>query len=324
MIRSIRPIRSIQGNTTSTTDIRGSTLLAHARSAIAHRLGVPSVPMPQASFLADPGATFVTLKVEGELRGCVGSLQPRRPLGEDVRANAQAAAFDDPRFPPLDRAEYDALEVEVSVLSASAPIVVASERELHAQLRPGIDGVTLQWGGRRATFLPQVWESLPDPRDFLGHLKRKAGLPLDFWSTNSRSRATQSRSSPKLSSPKDKRHDAHDYAPRVGNAIRTNITRRAGGTGSTTAASSATCARVTAGCTTASAVCALCASAKARRWSSRPMAAPRDSASIRSRRSRSTTSIRARPCFPSAPPAATWPASSARTGTSPSPPKWTG
>jgi AmmeMemoRadiSam system protein B/AmmeMemoRadiSam system protein A len=168
--------------TANTADTRSSTLLAHARSAIAHRLGVPSVPTPQASFLADPGATFVTLKVNGELRGCVGSLQPRRPLGEDVRANAQAAAFDDPRFPPLDRAEYDALEVEVSVLSDSAPIVVASERELHAQLRPGIDGVTLQWGSRRATFLPQVWESLPDPREFLGHLKRKAGLPLDFWS----------------------------------------------------------------------------------------------------------------------------------------------
>lgn len=170
------------GKTPRAADTRGSTLLAHARSAIAHRLGVPSLPMPEASFLADPGATFVTLKVEGELRGCVGSLDPRRPLGEDVRANAQAAAFDDPRFPPLDCADYDALEVEVSVLSESAPIVVASERELHAQLRPGIDGVTLQWGGRRATFLPQVWESLPDPREFLGHLKRKAGLPLDFWS----------------------------------------------------------------------------------------------------------------------------------------------
>ena len=168
--------------TGKTSDTRGSTLLAHARSAIAQRLGIPTAPMLQAPFLADPGATFVTLKVDGELRGCVGSLQPRRPLGEDVRANAQAAAFDDPRFPPLARAEFDALEVEVSVLSASAPIVVASERELHAQLRPGIDGVTLQWGGRRATFLPQVWESLPDPREFLSHLKRKAGLPLDFWS----------------------------------------------------------------------------------------------------------------------------------------------
>jgi AmmeMemoRadiSam system protein A len=166
----------------NTAESRGSTLLAHARSAIAHRLGVTSVPKPHAPFLDDPGATFVTIRVEGELRGCVGSLQPRRPLGEDVRANAQAAAFDDPRFPPLARAEYDALEVEVSVLSHSAPISVASERELHAQLRPGIDGVTLQCGGRRATFLPQVWESLPDPRDFLGHLKRKAGLPVDFWS----------------------------------------------------------------------------------------------------------------------------------------------
>jgi AmmeMemoRadiSam system protein A len=138
--------------------------------------------MLQAPFLADPGATFVTLKVDGELRGCVGSLQPRRPLGEDVRANAQAAAFDDPRFPPLARTEFDALEVEVSVLSASAPIVVTSERELHAQLRPGIDGVTLQWGCGRATFLPQVWDILPDPREFLSHLKCKAGLPLDFWS----------------------------------------------------------------------------------------------------------------------------------------------
>lgn len=163
-------------------EARGPTLLAHARSAIAQRLGLPSVPVQQAPFLSDPGATFVTLKVEGELRGCVGSLQPRRPLGEDVRANAEAAAFDDPRFPPLNRDEFDALEVEVSLLSASAPISVASEGELHSQLRPGIDGVTLQWGARRATFLPQVWESLPDPREFLGHLKRKAGLPLDFWS----------------------------------------------------------------------------------------------------------------------------------------------
>jgi AmmeMemoRadiSam system protein A len=120
--------------------------------------------------------------LEGELRGCVGTLQPRRRLGEDVRANALAAAFDDPRFPPLARIEYDALEVEVSVLSAPTPIVVDGERELHAQLRPGLDGVTLQWGVHRATFLPQVWEHLPDPREFLAHLKRKAGLPLDFWS----------------------------------------------------------------------------------------------------------------------------------------------
>jgi hypothetical protein len=165
-------------------DVRGPTLLAHARHAIASRLGRMATAAPHASFLDHPGATFVTLKVEGELRGCVGTLQPRRRLGEDVRANAQAAAFDDPRFPPLAPVEYDALEVEVSVLSASTPIVVASERELHAQLRPGLDGVTLQWGVHRATFLPQVWEHLPDPREFLAHLKRKAGLPHDFWSSD--------------------------------------------------------------------------------------------------------------------------------------------
>jgi len=103
--------------------------------------------------------------------------------GEKAR-RALAAAFDDPRFPPLARDEYDSLEVEISLLSASTPIVVASERELHTQLRPGIDGVTLEWGHCRSTFLPQVWESLSDPREFIAHLKRKAGLPLDFWSTD--------------------------------------------------------------------------------------------------------------------------------------------
>ncbi|HQR69796.1 MAG TPA: AmmeMemoRadiSam system protein B [Burkholderiaceae bacterium] len=160
----------------------GPTLLAHARAAIARRLGLTAPEAPHAPFLDEAGATFVTLKAERQLRGCVGTLDARRSLGEDVRANAQAAAFDDPRFPPLARVEYDALEVEVSVLSASTPIVVASERELHARLRPGVDGVTLQWRGRRGTFLPQVWESLPDPQEFIAQLKLKAGLPLDFWS----------------------------------------------------------------------------------------------------------------------------------------------
>jgi AmmeMemoRadiSam system protein B/AmmeMemoRadiSam system protein A len=175
-----RPLADRSGQERSVA--RGPTLLAHARAAIARRLGVPSATAPHAPFLDEPGATFVTLKTERQLRGCVGSLAARRPLGDDVRANAQAAAFDDPRFPPLARVEYDALEVEVSVLSASTPLVVASEQELHAQLRPGIDGVTLQWRGRRGTFLPQVWESLSDPREFITQLKYKAGLPLDFWS----------------------------------------------------------------------------------------------------------------------------------------------
>ncbi len=176
--------------TTSTQDAstageaRGPTLLAHARAAIARRLGLAAIAAPQASFLDAPGATFVTLKIERELRGCIGSLAPHRPLGEDVRANAQAAAFDDPRFPPLAIGEFASLEVEVSVLSPSTSILVRSEAELHAQLRPGVDGVTLQWGHRRGTFLPQVWESLPTPREFIAHLKRKAGLPLDFWSSD--------------------------------------------------------------------------------------------------------------------------------------------
>jgi AmmeMemoRadiSam system protein B/AmmeMemoRadiSam system protein A len=161
---------------------RGSALLAHARAAIAQRLGIDRAAPPLAPFLDEPGATFVTLKTDRNLRGCVGSLHPHRSIGDDVRANAQAAAFDDPRFPPLARAEYDALEVEVSLLSTSTPIVVACERELHARLRPGVDGVTLQWGSRCATFLPQVWASLPEVRAFLAHLKHKAGLPLDFWS----------------------------------------------------------------------------------------------------------------------------------------------
>jgi MEMO1 family protein len=174
--------RTSPGDAVAVADARGPTLLAHARLAIADQLGLATAAPPQAPFLDEPGATFVTLKLEGELRGCVGTLQPRRRLGEDVRANALAAAFDDPRFPPLARIEYDALEVEVSVLSAPTPIVVDGERELHAQLRPGLDGVTLQWGVHRATFLPQVWEHLPDPREFLAHLKRKAGLPHDFWS----------------------------------------------------------------------------------------------------------------------------------------------
>jgi len=162
-------------------DARGPVLLAQARAAIARRLGIAVQPAPHAVFLEEPGASFVTLKIARELRGCIGSLQAHRPLGEDVRANAQAAAFEDPRFPPLALREYDALDVEVSVLSAATPLVVASERELHAQLRPGIDGVTLQWRHRRGTFLPQVWESLPTPREFVAHLKRKAGLPIDFW-----------------------------------------------------------------------------------------------------------------------------------------------
>jgi MEMO1 family protein len=162
-------------------DSRGAMLLAQARMAIARRLKLPSATAPHAPFLDAPGASFVTLKIARELRGCIGSLHAHRPLGEDVRANAQAAAFDDPRFAPLAVHEYESLQIEVSLLSASAPLAARSETELYALLRPGIDGVTLQWGQRRGTFLPQVWETLPTPHEFIAQLKRKAGLPIEFW-----------------------------------------------------------------------------------------------------------------------------------------------
>jgi len=161
---------------------RGAALLAHARAAIAEALDLMALPAPERPFLRRPGASFVTLRQCGELRGCIGSLQARRPLRDDVRANAVAAALDDPRFAPLATAEYAAVDIEVSVLSAASPLPVANEAELHARLRAGIDGLILDLHGRRSTFLPQVWASLPQPREFVAELKRKAGLPRGFWS----------------------------------------------------------------------------------------------------------------------------------------------
>jgi AmmeMemoRadiSam system protein B/AmmeMemoRadiSam system protein A len=161
---------------------RGRVLLAHARSAIAESLQLAAQPAPEHPFLQQPGATFVTLRKAGSLRGCIGSLAPRRPLRDDVRANARAAAFDDPRFAPLAATEYEQVDVEVSLLSAATPLPAASESDLLARLRPGIDGLVLALGSRRSTFLPQVWQALPSPRDFVAELKRKAGLPRDYWS----------------------------------------------------------------------------------------------------------------------------------------------
>jgi len=166
---------------------RGHTLLRIARESLAEALGLepPSIPSGEA-WLAEPGATFVTLTRGGKLRGCVGSVRAYRPLYEDVRANARASAFHDTRFPPLQRGELAEIEVEVSLLSPPEPFEVASEEDALARLRPGVDGVILEYGESRATFLPQVWESLPDPRDFLGHLKVKAGLASGFWSPDLR------------------------------------------------------------------------------------------------------------------------------------------
>jgi AmmeMemoRadiSam system protein A len=156
-------------------------LLAIARAAIERGPAPLERAPPPEPWLAVPGATFVTLKLDGELRGCIGSLEPRRPLAEDVASNARAAAYRDPRFPPVDAGELRRLEVEVSLLSAPEPLAVRTEEDAVRALRPGIDGVILEFGELRSTFLPQVWESLPEPADFLGELKRKAGLPRYFW-----------------------------------------------------------------------------------------------------------------------------------------------
>jgi AmmeMemoRadiSam system protein B/AmmeMemoRadiSam system protein A len=167
-------------------DEKGSTLLKLARSEIAAKLGHERPFSAQAGWLAEPGASFVTLTLQGELRGCIGTLEAHRPLGLDVRENALAAAFRDPRFMPLTREEFDDIRVEVSVLSPSEAMAVASEAHALAALRPGIDGVVFEYGHYRSTFLPQVWEQLPEPAEFLAHLKRKAGLSMDFWSDSVR------------------------------------------------------------------------------------------------------------------------------------------
>lgn len=167
-------------------DALGRQLLALARNAIEHRLrGIPEAAAADPA-LAAPGAVFVTLTQGGELRGCIGSLEAWRPLAEDVRENACAAAFRDPRFPPLAADELPRTRVEVSLLTPAEPVAFADEADALRQLRPGKDGIVFECGGRRATFLPQVWEQLPEPARFLGQLKRKAGLPGDFWSDDVR------------------------------------------------------------------------------------------------------------------------------------------
>jgi uncharacterized protein len=141
------------------------------------------LPLPSTlPALQERGATFVTLFHAGELRGCIGTVSAWRPLGDDVRENAVAAAFRDPRFPPLANDEFPGLAVEVSLLAVPVPLTVdGDEASALGRLRPGVDGVVLECGRRRATFLPQVWDQLPHPRDFLTALKRKAGLPDSYW-----------------------------------------------------------------------------------------------------------------------------------------------
>jgi len=154
----------------------GPLLLSRARDAIRQRLHDGS-PLPGDPRLNGPGATFVTLTRDGDLRGCVGSVRAQRPLGEDVATNAVAAATRDTRFEPVTRAELNDLRVEVSLLSDPQFLEFASEEELLHQLRPEVDGLMLFAGCRSAVFLPQVWAQLGEPALYLAALKEKAGLP---------------------------------------------------------------------------------------------------------------------------------------------------
>ncbi|WP_316364347.1 AmmeMemoRadiSam system protein A [Candidatus Thiodiazotropha sp. CDECU1] len=164
-----------------------ATLLEIAAASIKHGLeqGTP-LRVTASDYPADlqqHRACFVTLSQGGALRGCIGHLEAQAPIVEDVAENAYAAAFRDPRFPPLTEREADNLEIHISVLTPAEAIAFESEQELIGKIRPAVDGLILVEGQRRGTFLPSVWESLPETRNFLSHLKQKAGLPANYWSS---------------------------------------------------------------------------------------------------------------------------------------------
>lgn len=159
----------------------GTVLLPLARAAIARKLGKSHATPAEAAWLREQGACFITLTHGEKLRGCIGTLRAHRTLVDDVTANAVAAAFRDPRFKPLTATEFETVEVEISLLSALEPLAFSGEIEALAQLRAGQDGVVFEYGHHSSTFLPQVWDELREPAEFMAHLKYKAGLPPDFW-----------------------------------------------------------------------------------------------------------------------------------------------
>jgi AmmeMemoRadiSam system protein A len=180
------------GATRSTTldEATGTQLLSIAARSIEATLGLASAAPPDPATLGPAlgawRASFVTLTVDGALRGCCGSLEPLRPLALDTWRNARAAASLDRRFVPLAPADWRAAGLEVSVLTPQVPLAVRSEAELLGQLVVGRDGLVLEWRGQRTTFLPKVWEQLPEPLDFLRHLKHKAGWDPGFWAPDLR------------------------------------------------------------------------------------------------------------------------------------------
>jgi AmmeMemoRadiSam system protein A len=163
----------------------GPTLLGLARRAVERG---PSGALPEpdtrtlGEALREPRASFVTLSADGRLRGCCGHLEPTGPLAMDVWRAAHASAYRDTRFPPVRPEEIGGLTIEVSVLGRPEPVAAGTEEELLARIEPGLDGLIVALGPARATFLPKVWSSIPEPAAFLRELRRKAGLPADFWS----------------------------------------------------------------------------------------------------------------------------------------------
>ena len=161
------------------------TLLRVAREALqsgVNRRALPALDLESmTSHLRADGASFVTLTIHGELRGCIGALEPYQPLVQDVREHSVAAALEDPRFPLVSPEELDQIEIEVSRLTFPQKLEYADAENLCARLRPGVDGVILRDGFRRATFLPQVWEKIPDKAEFLDNLCYKMGAAPDTW-----------------------------------------------------------------------------------------------------------------------------------------------
>lgn len=158
-------------------------LLKLARHTLEEHFGIPpkQVLPPPSDIVQQPAATFVTLTINGELRGCVGALEPYQPLVEDVKEHALAAALQDFRFPPLSKEELPLIEIEISVLTKPERLNYAHPLELSNLLKPFEDGVVISWRGRRATFLPQVWKKVPDPKEFLNHLCMKMGVDPHLW-----------------------------------------------------------------------------------------------------------------------------------------------
>jgi len=161
------------------------TLLRMAREAMEYAVRGKSLPplnpSKLSSALREQGASFVTLTIQGQLRGCIGALEAYQPLADDVREHAVAAALEDPRFPPVSEDELSSIQIEVSRLTRPVPLEYTDANDLISKLKPHVDGVILRDGFRRATFLPQVWEKIPDPSKFLDNLCYKMGASDNLW-----------------------------------------------------------------------------------------------------------------------------------------------